>query len=99
VAHRSDQIPVPYNLAVSADGFVTEYQKRNPENMNCTDAGAIVLARKVLDDIAMGQVCSLEEEVFPKLIKSGKMRAWVTPEPFFDMGSPEGLKALNKKLA
>ena len=42
VARRSDQMPVPYNSAVSAAGRVTAYQKRNPENMTCTDAGAIV---------------------------------------------------------
>jgi len=99
VARKSAEMPVPNNLAVSVDGQVTAYQKRNPENMTCTDAGAIVLARKVLDNIASAQVCSLEEEVFPKLIKRGEMRAWVTPEPFFDMGSPAGLKALSEKLA
>jgi NDP-sugar pyrophosphorylase family protein len=99
VARKSAEMPVPNNLAVSADRLVTAYQKRNPENMTCTDAGAIVLARKVLDNIAPTQVCSLEEEVFPKLIKRGEMRAWVTPEPFFDMGSPAGLNALSEKLA
>ncbi len=99
VARKSPDMPVPNNLAVSPDGQVIAYQKRNPENMTCTDAGAIVLARKVLDAIAPGQVCSLEEQIFPQLIQRGEMRAWVTPEPFFDMGSPAGLKALSEKLA
>lgn len=99
VARKSPDMPVPNNLAVSSDGRVTAYQKRNPENMTCTDAGAIVLSRKVLDDIAPGQVCSLEEQIFPKLIQRGMMRVWVTPEPFFDMGSPAGLQALSEKLA
>ena len=99
VARKSQDMPVPNNLAVSSDGRVTAYQKRNPANMTCTDAGAIVLLRKVLDDITPGQVCSLEEQIFPKLIQRGMMRAWVTPEPFFDMGSPAGLQALSEKLA
>jgi len=67
--------------------------------MTCTDAGAIVLSRQVLNEIVPTQVCSLEEQIFPKLIQRGEMRAWVTPEPFFDMGSPAGLKALSEKLA
>jgi NDP-sugar pyrophosphorylase family protein len=67
--------------------------------MTCVDAGAIVLAQGVLDDIAPAQVCSLEEQIFPKLIQRGEMRAWVTAEPFFDMGSPAGLQALSEKLA
>jgi N-acetyl-alpha-D-muramate 1-phosphate uridylyltransferase len=99
VARKSTDMPVPNNLAVTADGQVTAYQKRNPENMTCTDAGAIVLSRKVLDDIAPAQVCSLEEQIFPRLIERGEMRAWVTAEPFFDMGSPVGLQALSEKLA
>lgn len=99
VARKSPDMPVPNNLAVSSDGKVTAYQKRNPENMTCTDAGAIVLSREVLNDIASAQVCSLEEQIFPKLIRRGEMRAWITPEPFFDMGSPAGLQALSEKLA
>jgi len=99
VARKSPDMPVPNNLAVSPDGKVTAYQKRIPENMTCTDAGAIVLSKDVLNDIAPAQVCSLEEQIFPRLIQRGEMRAWVTPEPFFDMGSPAGLKALSEKLA
>jgi len=99
VARRSPDMPVPNNLAVSTAGQVTAYQKRNPENMTCTDAGAIVLSREVLDDIAPMKVCSLEEQIFPRLIQRGEMRAWVTSEPFFDMGSPSGLQALSEKLA
>lgn len=99
VARKSLDMPVPNNLAVSLDGKVTAYQKRNPENMTCIDAGAIVLSRQVLNEIVPTQVCSLEEQIFPRLIQRGEMRAWVTPEPFFDMGSPAGLKALSEKLA
>ncbi len=92
-------VPVVNNLAVTNDGRVTSYRKRNPEGMTHTDAGAIVLSRKVLADLPDHKVCSLEEEVFPHLIRKGEMRAWVTSEPFFDMGSPEGLRALEERLA
>ncbi len=92
-------VPVVNNLAVANDGRVTSYRKRHPEGMTHTDAGAIVLSRKVLGEIPDQEVCSLEEEVFPRLIQQGEMRAWITSEPFFDMGSPEGLQALEQKLA
>lgn len=87
------------NLLVNPDGVVQTYRKRNPEDMTHTDAGAIILDREILKNIPEGRTCSLEEEVFPKLIAQKRMRAWVTTEPFFDMGSPEGLKALAEKLA
>jgi hypothetical protein len=40
----------------------------------------------------------LEEEIYPRLITRGEMLAWVTREPFYDMGSPAGLTALEAKL-
>jgi NDP-sugar pyrophosphorylase family protein len=100
-ATRSEEIPaslLPGNLAVNADGVVTEYRKRGPERLNFIDAGVIVLKKEVLAQIAAGQKCSLEEEIYPRLIERGEMRAFVTDEAFYDMGSPAGLAALEMKL-
>jgi len=105
--HRPSALIVAYdnreprkasNLAVAADGRVTAYRKRDPQGLTHIDAGAIILRREVLDDIPPGRVCSLEEEVFPKLIEQGRMRAWVTSESFYDMGTPAGLEALERRL-
>ncbi len=79
---------LPNNLGVNPDGVVTAYRKRNPEGLSHIDAGVIVLKKKILAGLRAGQECSLE----------GEMRAWVTREPFYDMGSPEGLAALEEKL-
>jgi len=40
----------------------------------------------------------LEEEIYPSLIAGAKCAPWVTREPFYDMGSPAGLGALEEKL-
>ena len=105
--HRPSALVVAYdnrtprtasNLAVTADGRVTAYRKRDPRDLTHIDAGAIILRHEVLDDIPPGRVCSLEEEVFPRLIEQGRMRAWVTCEPFYDMGTPAGLEALARRL-
>ena len=89
---------LPGNLGVSADGTVTAYRKREPEGLNHIDAGVIVMQKQILASLPAGQSCSLEEEVYPQLIARGQMRAWVTREPFYDMGSPAGLAALEAKL-
>lgn len=105
--HKSAALIVAYdncvpqtasNLAVAADGLVTAYRKRDPRGLTHIDAGAIILRREVLDAIPPGRVCSLEEEVFPHLIEQERMRAWVTREPFFDMGTSAGLEALARRL-
>jgi mannose-1-phosphate guanylyltransferase len=97
----SKEIPasiMPNNLGVNSHGLVTGYRKRNPEGLSHIDAGVIVLKKEILAGLREGQRCSLEEEIYPSLIARGEMRAWVTHEPFYDMGSPAGLAALEEKL-
>jgi len=98
VAYENRAARTASNLALAADGRVTAYRKRNPRGLTHIDAGAIILRREVLDAIPPGRICSLEEEVFPRLIEQGRMRAWVTHEPFYDMGTPDGLEALARRL-
>ena len=89
---------LPNNLGVHADGVVTTYRKRDPEGLSHIDAGVIVLKKEIFAGLPPRQKRSLEEEIYPSLIARGEMRAWVTREPFYDMGSPQGLAALEEKL-
>jgi NDP-sugar pyrophosphorylase family protein len=98
VAYENREARTASNLAVAADGRVTAYRKRDPRGLTHIDAGALLLRREVLDGIPPGRVCSLEEEVFVWLINQGRIRAWVTREPFYDMGTPAGLEALARRL-
>jgi NDP-sugar pyrophosphorylase family protein len=89
---------LPDNLIVLEDGRVSAYRKRDPRGMTHIDAGVVVLGKEILGWLPEGRSCSLEEEIYPRLIAEGQMRAWVTSEPFYDMGSREGLAALEMKL-
>ncbi len=98
VAYENSDARVASNLALSADASVVAYRKRDPLGLTHVDAGVIALRREVVAEIPAGSKCSLEEEIFPKLIERGQMKAWVTKEPFYDMGSPAGLEALAARL-
>jgi NDP-sugar pyrophosphorylase family protein len=89
---------LPNNLAVAPDGRVTAYRKHDPKGLTHIDAGVLFLRKKVLKELPPARPCSLEQEVFPRLIEEGRMQAWITSEPFYDMGSPEGLRALEARL-
>jgi NDP-sugar pyrophosphorylase family protein len=89
---------LPHNLGVLPGGSVFAYRKRDPAGLTHTDAGAVVLHKSVLQWLPEGCPCSLEEEIYPRLIARGQMRAWITSQPFYDIGSPAGLAALEKKL-
>jgi mannose-1-phosphate guanylyltransferase len=87
------------NLALNADQKVVAYSKKNPVGLQQVDAGVIALDRQILELIPTGVKCSLEEEMYPVLIRAQEMRAWVTQQAFIDIGSPAGLEALEGKLA
>jgi NDP-sugar pyrophosphorylase family protein len=56
------------------------------------NAGAYVVEREMLDRLAPDQPCSLEREAFPEVLRSGgRIAALTSEEPFFDIGTPEGL--------
>lgn len=98
---RDQRLPadkVACNLALDSSGKVLLYRKKQPEGLTHVDAGVIALRKSILHRIPPGVVYSLEEMVFPQLIAEGQMCAWQTREPFYDMGSPEGLQALTKKF-
>jgi len=88
---------LPRNLAISADGKISAYRKRDPQGLTHVDAGVLVLRKDILNAIPPRK-CSLEEEIFPQLIAQHRMEAWTTTEAFYDMGTPAGLEALAARL-
>lgn len=96
--HRVPADFVQNNLAVHDNGRVTAYRKKDPDGLTHIDAGVVVLRKRILQWLPKGRRCSLEEEIYPRLIANGQMQGWVTTEPFYDMGSPAGLAALEEKL-
>lgn len=53
------------------------------------NAGAYALNRRVFEEIPAGEVCSLEHQVFPRLIEKGELFAFVNSGSFIDIGLPE----------
>lgn len=98
VAYEKKTARLAGNLALSADGRVTSYSKKDSNGMTHVDAGVIVLDQSVVRLIPSGKKCSLEEEIYPILVKRRQMRAWPTSEAFVDIGTPEGLESLARKL-
>jgi N-acetyl-alpha-D-muramate 1-phosphate uridylyltransferase len=87
------------NTALGLSNRVVDYNKRNPVGMTHVDAGAIVFKKAVLDHITAVSTCSLEQEVFLKLIAQDEMVAFVTEQEFYDIGSFKGLEKLREKLS
>ena len=80
------------NVRLDDSGRVLAYDKmKTAPGMNAVEAGVSLLDRSVLE-LAEGKKFSLETDIFPKLINNGRLFGLLTPQRFYDIGTPEGLE-------
>ncbi len=85
---------VPNNIALNEKGIVTYYEKNsNISALKYVDAGVLAMKKDVLDMFPSNRVISLENDVFPGLIPLQECAGLVTRQRFYDIGTPERLKA------
>lgn len=89
---------VKNNIDVDDQCFVIRYQKDAPDKLSYVEAGVLALRRGVVDLVAPDRPVSLEQEIFPKLIASRSLVAFITTQRFYDIGTPERLEMIERLL-
>jgi len=91
---------VANNVALDPDGTVRRYQKGELEaDLQYVEAGVLCLRRNVFENLPRFQQISLEQELYGRLIAERQIRAFVTKQRFFDIGTPARLEAfVTRKL-
>ncbi|MCX5698498.1 MAG: sugar phosphate nucleotidyltransferase [Candidatus Omnitrophica bacterium] len=97
-AYNNLEKTVQNNIAIDKSNRIVNYNKKDSKGMAYVDSGAMVFKKEILGFIPGAQFCSLEEEVFDKLIKKRELMAFVNNQRFYDMGSFKGLELLKDKL-
>lgn len=90
------------NVALGWDGEILRYDKKAPAGgpgMEYVEAGVLALRRAVVDLIPADGACSLEETVFPSLIERRQLLGYPAKQRFYDIGTPERLRAIEELLA
>jgi NDP-sugar pyrophosphorylase family protein len=83
------------NIYLAPDGRIGAYSKRNPVTQaNYVEAGVSVLRKEILNLIPAGRAVSLEEEIFPVLIKAQQLNGYPTSQRYYDIGTPARLKEI-----
>lgn len=97
VVFRNHNQRVPSNLVVD-DGKVTVYDKwvEDPGKVYI-DEGLTCLCKEVLERVPNGEPFAIEE-VFRDLAAQGKLAAYETDQPFYEIGSPQGIAELETLL-
>ena len=84
----------PYGcVPFDESGRVTDFlEKMENPITNTINAGCYVFSPQVIKEIELGKVVSVEREVFPELLKRGRVvRAFVDNSYWLDMGTPKAL--------
>ena len=81
-----------------ADGFVTAFREKAERAAGFVNTGVYLLPRALIAAIPAGKAVSIETEVFPALAAQRRLVALPAPPPLLDMGTPDGLAALERFL-
>lgn len=102
-AHPSEGLLVVYdnrladtgvtnNVAVDAERRVIKYEKgTSSSQLDFVEAGALCFRRSVFENLPEQTSISLEQELFPRLIAARRLRAFITKQRFYDIGTPQRL--------
>lgn len=90
VYDNQEDTGVKNNVALDNNSMVVRYDKEssNP-NLKYVEAGVLVLRRKTLNLIKETDPISLEKGLYPALIEQRGMAAYITPQRFYDIGTPQ----------
>lgn len=87
------------NCAVEGDRVVRYDKSRGPDGarLDHIDYGATALRRSMLDHVPADRAIGLDT-LQSRLAASGRLRALVVRERFYEIGSPQGLRDLERAL-
>ncbi len=89
---------VTSNVAVDGDGWVARYAKNQLDSdLQYVEAGVQCFRKQVFESLPARRVISLEQELYPALIANQQIRAFSTPQRFFDIGTPQRLEEFVSK--
>ncbi|MGD0365635.1 MAG: sugar phosphate nucleotidyltransferase [Bryobacteraceae bacterium] len=88
------------NVALDRSGLVTRYDKTAAADpaLEYVEAGVSCFRREVLDLLPAAGPVSFEQCCFPRLIDRRKLAALPTAQRFYDIGTPERLRAIEEYL-
>ena len=95
---NEEDTSVRNNVSLDDDNAVISYEKNSPRQLDYVEAGVLMLQKEVLEMIPDNAKVSLEEEIFPKLIKKQQLIAFITDQRFYDIGTPERLEKIKEVL-
>ena len=77
---------------------ITAFREKASRTEGCINGGVYLMDRGLLAAIEPGKNISIETDTFPALAAAGRLQAVEFPQPLLDMGTPEGIRAMETFL-
>ena len=78
---------------------ITAFREKASRTEGFINGGVYLMDRGVLAAIEPGKNISIETDTFPGLASAGRLQAMEFSQPLLDMGTPEGIRAMEAFLA
>lgn len=82
-----------------ADSRVTAFLEKAEREHGWINTGVYCISRRALGAIEPGKNISIETDIFPALAAESRLRVFQAKPPMLDMGTPNGLAAMEKFLS
>lgn len=80
-------------------GLVTAFREKARRKAGWINGGVYLMRRAILNSIEPGKNLSIETDIFPELALAGLLGVFRAEPPLLDMGTPEGITAMESFLA
>jgi NDP-sugar pyrophosphorylase family protein len=97
---NKEKTDVINNVCIDKNGFLLEYSKKQSDSQfSYVDAGVLAMKRNVVVElIPPDRICSLESEIYPKLIAAKRFGSYFTEQRFYDIGTPARFHEFEKLM-
>lgn len=85
-------------IEFDSDHRISAFHEKAEHQAGWVNGGVYLMDKKIMAVVASGKNLSLERDIFPNLAMQGQLRAFPVPPPLLDMGTPEGLAAMEQAL-
>ncbi len=82
------------SLDINEQQLITAFREKDARNNGIVNAGVYILSQNAINSITPDTFVSLENDIFPSLCEQRRIGAFMCDSPMLDMGTPEGLNAM-----
>jgi len=95
---RVDDVGRYGSVLVDQDGRITGFTEKDegPAGPGLINGGVTLLSKEFILGLPENRAFSMEREIYPSFVKSGKMFGLLQERAFFDIGTPESYKAFQE---